>query len=67
MMVVLPFIFGQWTWGRQVLQAEAEEFRAVKVRESERNRIAREMHDIVAHRVSLIVIHAGALELRAAR
>ncbi len=65
LMLFLPFMFGRWTLGRREQQAEMEAFRSVQVRESERNRIAREMHDIVAHRVSLIVIHAGALEMRA--
>ncbi|GIH04708.1 two-component sensor histidine kinase [Rhizocola hellebori] len=65
MMIVLPLIFGLWTKGRREQQAEAERMQALKIRESERNRIAREMHDIVAHRVSLIVIHAGALEMGA--
>jgi signal transduction histidine kinase len=65
LMILLLFIFGRWAQGRRRQQAEADEFRAVRVRESERNRIAREIHDIVAHRVSLIVIHAGALEIGA--
>ena len=36
-----------------------------RARAAERTRIAREMHDVLAHKVSLIAVHAGALELTA--
>jgi signal transduction histidine kinase len=44
---------------------EQQELRAERAMLGERARIAREMHDVLAHKVSLIAMHAGALEVNA--
>lgn len=43
------------------LRAQADRA-AAEARAAERRRIAREMHDVLAHRLSLLSVHAGALE-----
>ena len=49
----------------RALRAEAEQARRVaEARAAERRSLAREMHDVLAHRLSLIATHAGALEYR---
>jgi signal transduction histidine kinase len=46
-------------------RAESEQqLRVAQARQAERTRIAREMHDVLAHRISLLSLHAGALEYR---
>jgi signal transduction histidine kinase len=43
---------------------EAALLRADRLRALERERIAREMHDSLAHRISMVSLHAGALQIR---
>jgi signal transduction histidine kinase len=50
---------------QRAAQLESEQrLKVEQAREAERLRIAREMHDVLAHRVSLLSLHAGALEFR---
>lgn len=73
------FTIAVLTWGAFVRQrrelvaslreraerAEAEQqARVDQARRNERARIAREMHDVLAHRISLVSLHAGGLEFR---
>ena len=77
--VTIPIVIAAVAWGmfvrarrqllftlrERALRAEADQIlRADSARMAERNRIAREMHDVLAHRISLVALHAGALEVR---
>ena len=74
-LLVVPMTFGLWVGTRRQLIDRLHERAARLEREqhmmaeqaitAERTRIAREMHDVVAHRVSLMVLHAGGLEVSA--
>ncbi|BCY07858.1 sensor histidine kinase [Actinoplanes sp. L3-i22] len=75
--VVIVVIIGLWgmvirarrelvvSWKDRAARAESEQqLRVDQARVLERTRIAREMHDVLAHRISLLSLHAGALEFR---
>ncbi len=76
--VIGALIFGMWgayvgarrdlirsLEGRAERAEQARELRATQARLAERSRIATEMHDVVAHKVSLIALQAGGLEVNA--
>jgi signal transduction histidine kinase len=53
------------SWRERAETAEREQAsRVAQARANERARIAREMHDVLAHRISLIAMHSGALSYR---
>ncbi|WP_399069988.1 histidine kinase [Streptomyces stackebrandtii] len=69
--LTFAFVVGLWLGNRQRLtRALASEMQHLRVeaqlreeaaRVAERSRIAAEMHDVLAHRLSLIALHAGVL------
>ena len=71
--VMLPGLAGVWAGERarridtlrerNALLERANELGEIQARMRERARIAGEMHDLLGHRLSLISLHAGALEL----
>ncbi len=79
LLLVVPLVLAAVGWGmflrarRQLLvtlreraeRAEADQrLHEEQARTAERTRIAREMHDVLAHRISLLALHAGGLEVR---
>ena len=53
------------TLRERAVRAETEQaLRLGQARATERERIAREMHDVLGHRISLVTMHAGALAYR---
>lgn len=73
--LTIPLLAGLWmrqrhtllaTLRERTLQAERErDLLAERAVAAERRRIAREMHDVVAHRVSTIALQSGALSVTA--
>lgn len=54
-----------WTLHQRAVRAETEQgLRVAQARGNERAQIAREMHDVLAHRISQVSMHAGALAFR---
>jgi signal transduction histidine kinase len=54
-----------WTLRQRADRAEDEqELRVSQARGTERARIAREMHDVLAHRITQVSMHSGALAFR---
>jgi signal transduction histidine kinase len=54
-----------FTLRERALRAEADQrMYAERARMAERTRIAREMHDVLAHRISMVALHAGGLEVQ---
>ncbi|MEV4937458.1 sensor histidine kinase [Streptomyces zaomyceticus] len=73
--LLLAVVGGLWMGNRrrlvQALSSQVEhlrierELREQAARAAERSRIAAEMHDVLAHRLSLIALHTGVLSTRA--
>lgn len=73
--IVLPVVVGFWLRARhqlddtrqqvEVQRATTGALSAELSRQAERDLIAREVHDVIGHRLSLLVLHAGGIEVAA--
>ncbi|RSM45782.1 two-component sensor histidine kinase [Amycolatopsis balhimycina DSM 5908] len=73
MTAAAPIFFGRLVHAQRELALRLEDIRAAREHErlldaqatlaKERNQLAREMHDVVSHQVSLIAVQAGALSV----
>ncbi|OLF17929.1 sensor histidine kinase [Actinophytocola xanthii] len=65
-LTAIPVVFGIIRRTRQALAGQAARERVLReemARREERSRIAHEMHDVLGHRLSLLSLQAGALEV----
>lgn len=65
-LTAVPLGLGLWRGARRDLarrQRSEYELRTDLARQDERSRVAREMHDVLGHRLSLLSLQAGALEV----
>lgn len=73
-MAILPWLVGRYTTARRAYLAHLEQQSELERRDAqaavataiaeERSAIARDLHDVIAHHVSAIGLHAGAARLR---